>query len=76
MSFHVIAIDIDVYTAFAVIFNILYLEVAYDSIRLFNWQLHYIHDFILYLCHVLCIEPCVILLVSLMQTSGKFLCYS
>ena len=34
MSSHVIAIDIDVYSAFAVIFNILCLEVAYDSMRL------------------------------------------
>ena len=30
MSSHVIAINIDVYSAFAVIFNILCLEVAYD----------------------------------------------
>ena len=36
-SSHVIAIDIDVYSAFAVIFNILILclEVACDSMRLF-----------------------------------------
>ena len=33
---HVIATDIDVYCAFAVIYNILYLEVAYDSMRLFT----------------------------------------
>ena len=35
MSSHVIAVDIDVYSAFAVIFNILCLEVGYDSMRLF-----------------------------------------
>ena len=39
MSSHVIATDIDVYSAFAVIFNILCLEVAYDSMRLFYWHL-------------------------------------
>ena len=50
MSCHVIAIDIDVYSVFAVIFNILCLEVAYDSMRLFHWYLHYIYDLILYLC--------------------------
>ena len=50
MSSHVIAIDIDVYSAFAVIFNILCLEVAYDSMRLLYWYLHYIYDLILYLC--------------------------
>ena len=50
MSSHVIAVDIDVYSAFAVIFNILCLEVAYDSMRLFHWYLHYIYDLILYLC--------------------------
>ena len=55
MSSHVIAIDIDVYSAFAAIFNILCLEVAYDSMRLFYWYLHYIYDLILYLCYVLCI---------------------
>ena len=49
MSSHVIGIDIDVYSAFAVIFNILCLEVAYDSMRLFYWLLHYISDLILYL---------------------------
>ena len=49
MSSHVIAIDIDIYSAFAVIFNILCLEVAYDSMRLFHWYLHYIYDLILYL---------------------------
>ena len=43
-------IFIDVYSAFAVIFNILCLEVAYDSMRLFHWYLHYIYDLILYLC--------------------------
>ena len=66
MSSHVIGIDIDVYSAFAVIFNILCLEVAYDSmtVRLFYWYLHYIYDLILYLC----IIPCVILLVSFMQS--------
>ena len=46
MSSHVIAIDIDVYSAFAVIFNILCLEVAYDSMRLLYWYLYYIHDLI------------------------------
>ena len=35
MSSHVIGIDIDVYSAFAVIFNILCLEVTYGSMRLF-----------------------------------------
>ena len=40
MFSHVIAIDIDVYSVFAVIFNILCLEVAYDSIRLFYWPRH------------------------------------
>ena len=52
MSSHVIGIDVDVYSAFAVIFNILCLEVAYDSMtmRLFYWYLHYIYDLILYLC--------------------------
>ena len=43
-------IDTDVYSAFAVIFNILCLEVAYDSVRLFYWYLHYLYDLILYLC--------------------------
>ena len=68
MSSRVIATDIDVYSAFAVIFNILCLEVAYDSMRLFYWYLHYIYDLILYLSYVLCIIPCVILLVSFMQS--------
>ena len=68
MSSHVIGIDIDVYSAFAVIFNILCLEVAYDSMRLFYWCLQYIYDLILYLCYVLCTIPCVILLVSFMQS--------
>ena len=68
VSSHVIAIDIDVYSAFAAIFNILCLGVAYDSMRLFYWYLHYIYDLILYLCYVLCIIPCVILLVSFMQS--------
>ena len=36
MSSHVVAINSDVYSAFAVIFNILCLEVAYDSMRLFT----------------------------------------
>ena len=65
MSSHVIAIDIDVYSAFAVIFNILCLEVAYDY-RLFYWHLHYIYDLILCLCS--CIILCVTLLVSFMQS--------
>ena len=47
MSSHVIAIDIDVYSAFAVIFNTLRLEVVYDFMRLFHWYLHYIYDLIL-----------------------------
>ena len=64
MSSHVIAIDIYVYSVFAVIFNILCLEVAYDSMRLFYWYLHCIYDLILYLCIILC----VILLVSFMQS--------
>ena len=63
MSVHV---DIDVYSAFAVRFNILCLEVAYDSMRLFYWHLHYIYDLILYLCS--CVILCVILLVSFMQS--------
>ena len=50
MSSHVIGIDIDVYSDFAVIFSILCLEVAYDSMRLFYWYLPYICDLILYLC--------------------------
>ena len=50
MSSHVIATDINVYSAFAVIFNILCLDVAYDSMRLFYWHLHYIYDLILSLC--------------------------
>ena len=74
MSSHVIAIDIDVYSAFAVIFNILCLAAAYDSMRLFYWHLHYIYDLILYSCS--CIILCVILLVSFMQSQGKYLCYS
>ena len=53
----VIGIDIDVYSAFAVIFNILCLEVAYDSMRLFYWYLHYIYDLILYLC-IMCYTVC------------------
>ena len=52
-----IAIDIDVYSAFAVIFNTLCLEVAYDSMRLFHWYLHYIYDLILYLC-IVCYTVC------------------
>ena len=50
MSSHLIGTDIDVYCAFAVIFNILCLEVAYNSMRLFYWYLHYIYDLILCLC--------------------------
>ena len=50
MSSHVIGIDIDVYSDFAVIFNILCLEVACDSMRLLYWYLYYIYDLILYLC--------------------------
>ena len=50
ISSHVIGTNIDVYSAFVVIFNILRLEVAYDSMRLFYWYLHYIYDLILYLC--------------------------
>ena len=55
MSSHVIAVDVDVYSAFAVIFNLLCLEVAYDSM-------------ILSCTYVLCVIPCVILLVSFMQS--------
>ena len=62
MSSHVIGIDTDVYSAFAVIFNILCLEVAYDSMRLFYWYLHY----------VLCIILCVIVLVSLCSHKANF----
>ena len=57
MSSHVIAVDTDVYSAFAVVFNILCLEVAYDSMRLFHWYLHYIYDLILYLC-IMCYTVC------------------
>ena len=46
MSSHVIEIAIDVYSAFAVIFNILCLEVAYDSMRLLYWHLRYSYDLI------------------------------
>ena len=48
---------IDVYSAFAVIFNILCLQVAYDSMRLCHWYLHYIYDLILYLC-IMCYTVC------------------
>ena len=34
MSSHVIGIDIDVYSVFAVIFNILCLEIAYEAVLL------------------------------------------
>ena len=47
--------------------NWLCLEVAYDSMWLFYWHLHYIYDLILYLRYVLCIIPD-ILLVSFMQS--------
>ena len=50
MSSHVIACGTDVYSALAVIFNILCLEVVYDSMsimRLFYLYLHYICDLIL-----------------------------
>ena len=50
MSSHVVAINSDVYSAFAVIFNILCLEVAYDSMRLFYWHWRCIYDLLLYLC--------------------------
>ena len=63
----VIGIDTDVYSAFAVIFNILCLEVAYDSMRLFYWYLHYIYDLILYLC-IMYYTVFLILLVSFMQS--------
>ena len=66
MSSHVIATDIDVYSAFAVIFNILCLEVAYDSMSCFTGIC--IISMILYCPYVLCIIPCVILLVSVMQS--------
>ena len=66
MSSHVIGIDIDVYSAFAVIFNILCLEVAYDSMSCFTGIC--IISMILSCTYVLCIIPCVILLVSFMQS--------
>ena len=46
MSSHMIACGIDVYSSLAVIFNILCLEVAYDSMRLFYLYLHYICDLV------------------------------
>ncbi len=42
MPSHVIGIDIDVYSAFAVC-----LGVAYDSMSLFYWYLRYIYDLVL-----------------------------
>ena len=66
MSSHVIAIHIDVYSAFAAIFNILCLEVAYDSMRLFTGIC--IISMILSWTYVLYIIPCAILLVSFMQS--------
>ena len=42
----------NIWLIYVVIFNIC-LEVAYDSMRLIYWYLHYIYDLILYLCHVL-----------------------
>ena len=66
MSSHVNAIDIDVYSAFAVIFNILCLEVAYDSTRLFYWYLHYIYDLILYLCYLTGIFHAVVRKISML----------
>ena len=66
MSSHVIATEINVYSVFAVIFDILCLEIGYDSMRLFYWHLHYNYDLILYLCS--CIIQCVIFLVFLMQS--------
>ena len=47
MSSRVIEIDIDVCSAFAVTFNILCLEVAYDSMRLFYWHLNCIDEVML-----------------------------
>ena len=47
LSSHMIAFEIDVYSAFAVIFNVLCLEVAYDSMRLFYLHFHCICDIIL-----------------------------
>ena len=44
---HVIECGIDVYSALAVKFNILCLEVAYDSMWLSYLYLHYICDLIL-----------------------------
>ena len=63
MSSHVIGIDIDVYSAFAVIFNILCLEVAY-----YCFTGICIISMILSCTYVLCIIPCVILLVSFVQS--------
>ena len=80
MSSHVIATDIDVYSVFAVIFNILCLEVAYDSMRLFHWYLHYIYDLILHLCimyytvcYLTCIFYAVIRQISMLFIDNKFL---
>ena len=66
MSSHVIGTDIDVYSAFAAIFNILCLEVAYNSMRLFTGIC--IISMTLSCTYVLCTIPCVILLVSFMQS--------
>ena len=48
-----IAVDIDVYSAFVVIFNMLCLEVAYDSMRLSYWHLHYIYD-LMFMYYTVC----------------------
>ena len=53
VSVHVFSCECNWYWclfSFAVIFNTLCLEVAYDSMRLFYWHLHHIYDLILYLC--------------------------
>ena len=57
MSSHVIACGIDVYSALVVIFNILCLEVVYDSMsimRLFYLYLHYICDLVTFYCECEC----------------------
>ena len=78
MSSHVIAIDIDVYSAFAVIFNILCLDLVYDSMRLFYWYWHYICDRILYLrimyytvCYLTGISYAVVRQISMLFIDNK-----
>ena len=62
----------DVYSAFAVIFNILRLEVAYDSMRLFYWHLHYICDLV-YVNVLYCVLFYWYLLCSRKQISMLFI---